>query len=262
MGLLGTDVKKEELEEIRLLEAERAISSYAEKKIDSLLEKTNATKDFLANLLVNDTSLNEKIVNAIRSSEDDFIIPLQRLISELRTSMSVLDEDRNEINRLFELGRRVMSLINDVESKQSKKSQFLTIKGKKVVEQVKKLEEAEKRQILTKFRSLAVILTNLLEAGRAVYGTIKNLQTAVGEYMEAKKLLREVENEVTQRLAAKHIANMKNELRNAKNELVSANVALGNAKMIIEKFKDYLNTAEKESEDALLYEQALANMHK
>jgi len=66
MALLGTDVKDEDLEVIRLLEAEEAISAYVEQKIADLLEKVSAGKSFLDALLQDKGKFRQKIVVALR----------------------------------------------------------------------------------------------------------------------------------------------------------------------------------------------------
>ncbi len=260
MKFPGTDVTEEGLEQIRLLKAEKAISSDAERNISSCLITINAGKELLAGILAGNR-LDTMIINSLQPEKDYVSGALGNLIGGLSKSTETLDQALIEIKKMAELAKRVVTLIGDAESKQSQIFS-IAIKGRKMLKRAKNLEEKEKKQIIIKAWSLGAVITNLSNAKMHVNLAITLINPAVREYQSAKGLFGGVKSDVFMNLAAGYIAQMKKYLEFAKKHLNTAAVICSTDVLLIKRFKEYLSIPENKIKEALQYERIIAKLIK
>ena len=257
MKLPGTDVRDEELEEIRLLEAEGVISADVEEKVSLFLRKVKAGKGFLETTLQDKTKFRQRIAEALRSTNDNFAATMSRLYQEILAAIPTVKEDMAEIIRLFQTADRVVGLIDDVESQQSRRIPSLNVKGRQITRTIEGLEEAEKRQIRAKHKSLKLVTLMLVQARGHANAALSSLNTAFSNYRRAKTLSA---TRGTRRIAANFIVQVERYLQMAKDPLETAGKELKAAKSTLHGFKNYLRIPERESQKALTYEQLIGKL--
>jgi len=261
VGLPGTDVKDEELEQIRLLEAEEAISADVEGKIKVFHGKVKAGINFLDTFLEDLPNFRKRIIQDLRSPKNEFLLTMQRLSGELSNGVQTVNEVINEIMKLFQISKRVIQLIDHVESKQSSRVPSLNIKGRKITKKAQDLEESEKRQIRTKSNSLRIVVSALLVSNRSVGIAVYRLTFVATNYYQAQRRIG-YNTDSSHSFASRRIIQIETNMREAKSHLSSAEDNLETAQIAITRFKDYLRTPKKESKQALEYERLIGRLNK
>lgn len=247
--LPGTDVEKEEIDEIHLLEAEKVLSADAETKLNDLHDKVKRAVGFFQKLEGEKDQFNKLIGQELATGKGDLIPTLLNLKTELIAPGAAFDIASQDVRQLIASAGRVADLMNDVSRKEGRFQ--INIRGRGTLKHWHNLNEAEKRQISRNLVSLGVVEQLLSSSRSSMIGVVTLIDMAMLSFGRAKEFATGPAS--SKALLLRMVSDFIKELTALKNRLEMLERTLNSARVFIERFKAYLNLEEKESAQAKAY---------
>ena len=257
-------IKEEELEEIRLLKADGAVSEDALENINALLNLVDVARKQIIVIDARDPVKFAK--NFLQDSKENgkFHQLIQILETELQNADAELDEERERIERLSSISAKIVNVMERLSSQESFLLKLPVVLGRGIIKKLKNMDDKEKRQLQAKAKSFKFLISWL----NFIKVNLRDLSYSVPFYIysvashgkSARESYGRASGSYDNLGKARELQRITEAFLKSDRILQDVEMYLTAIKEFLNHFKDYLNKTSADNIAALQFEQMLVRL--